>query len=249
MTPGHQHLEHGRRAPGYVHSPRVQCLGFEWSVLTNDPVLLDWVTSLYESCLNRKPGPASHVFTLCRHTTSDSTSVSLYRDGGAILQRVPADLAMAQLVWEVNRGVVEEAGNRLLLHAAAAERDGHVVFLAGPEGSGKSTLVTALVRSGLRYVTDETVAIEVPSATITAYPKPIGLHRDSPRSLRELWQAVPRALETELEQLLVPAQAIRDTSVADPGGIGRLLVFVAYRPAAGHGGSVDVPGRGRRRTR
>jgi hypothetical protein len=153
------------------------------------------------------------VFIVRRHMNVDSAPVSLYRDGKAVLRRVPEDLAVAQLAWEVNRGVVEEAGNRLLLHAAAAERDGRIVIMAGPEGSGKSTLVAALVRSGLRYVTDETVAVELSTATIVPYPKPIALH------------------ETEQCQRLVPAHAIRPDAVATSGGNACLLVLLAgYQP-------------------
>jgi hypothetical protein len=137
----------------------------------------------------------------------------VYRDGRAILRRAPVDLAIAQVAWEVNRGVVEESNDRLLLHAAAAEDSGRVVILAGPEASGKSTLVDALVRSGLRYITDEAVAVTRPLARIEPYPKPIALH------------------DRESEPRLVPAHAIRRDAVAISGGDPRLLMFLAgYRP-------------------
>ncbi len=161
MRTRHDRLERVCQGDGWEHSGRLRCLDFDWSILSNDSQLVEYITYLYEPCVVGSPGPASHVFIVRRHTNSESAPISVYRDGRAILRRAPEDLAVAQLAWEVNRGVVEKAGNRLLLHAAAAERDGRVVILAGPEGSGKSTLVAALVRSGLRYVTDETVAVEL----------------------------------------------------------------------------------------
>jgi hypothetical protein len=203
----------------------MRCLGFEWSILTNDPALDECITSLYETCIDRKPGPARHVFILRRHVSS--ASVSLYRDGKAILRRAPDGLAIAQLVWEVNRGVVEEAGNRLLLHAAAAERDGRIVLLAGPEGSGKSTLVTALVCSGLQYLTDETVAVETPAGTITPYPKPIALHCDALESLRAWGARFPPELLSEGGERLVPVQGIRSDAVAQPDLLARVLVLLS----------------------
>jgi hypothetical protein len=216
---------------GWVCSGRMSCLGFDWSILTNDPCLIDQVTPLYEACEHVNPGPARHVFVLYRHTGADASSVSVFRDGREILRRAPFGLAIARLVWEVNRGVVEEARDRLLLHAAAAERDERIVLLVGSEGSGKSTLVTALVCSGLRYVTDETVAVDLPAATIAPYPKPIALHGDSLVSLRAVCEAVPLAVETDVGEHLVPAQAIRGDAVAQPGGIARLLVLLStYRP-------------------
>jgi hypothetical protein len=229
MTPGYQHLEHARRAPDWVYSPRLRCVGYEWSILTNDPLLVDSVTSLYEACLDGEPGPAGDVFILYRHTDADATSVSVDRNDRAILHRAPAELAIAHLVWHVNRGVVADAGNRLLLHAAAAERDGKVVLIAGPEGSGKSTLVTALVCSGLQYVTDETVAIEVPATTIAPYPKPIAVDRVALESLGRLFPIVPSSLEAG-DQWLIPPQAIRPGAVAPSNGSARVLVLPAYRP-------------------
>jgi energy-coupling factor transporter ATP-binding protein EcfA2 len=228
-----KNVDDARTATGWVYSPRFRCVGFEWSIFTNDPALVDWVTYLYEACLDGEPGPAREVFTLSRQATSDTGSVSVYRNDQAILHAAGADLAIAHLVWHVNRGVVEEAGKRLLLHAAAAERDRRVLLVAGPEGSGKSTLVAALVRAGLQYVTDETVAVEVPATTIAPYPKPIALDR---RSLRALGNPIPAAsstLEGVSEQDLVPPQAIRPMAVAEPGGAPRLLVLPSYRPGSG----------------
>jgi hypothetical protein len=206
-------LEHACESAGFRYSHRLRCVDFEWSILGNDSTLVAFIEYLYETSVVGSAGPAKHVFIVRRHTNVDSAPVSLYRDGQAVLRRVPEDLAVAQLAWEVNRGVVEEAGKRLLLHAAAAEQDGRIVILAGPEGSGKSTLVSALVRSGLRYVTDETVAVELAAGTIGPYPKPISLR------------------ETEHCQRLVPANEIRRDVVAMSGGHARLLVLLAgYEP-------------------
>jgi hypothetical protein len=208
----HSRLEMACQGADWTYSPRIRCLDFDWSVLSNDARLAGYVAYLYQPCVVGSPGPAPNVFIVRRHSNGEAPPVSLYRDDQPILRRVPADLAVARLAWEVNRGVVEGAGRRLLLHAAAAEQDGRIVILAGPEGSGKSTLVDALVRAGLRYVTDETVAVRLPSARIDPYPKPIALH------------------ESEQEEL-VPAHAIRADSVATSGGIARVLVLLAgYRP-------------------
>jgi hypothetical protein len=225
----HNDVDDSRPATGWVYSPRFRCVGFEWSIVTNDPVLVDWVTSLYQACLEGKPGPARDVFTLSRQAAANTASVSVYRNDQAILHAAAADLAIAHLVWHVNRGVVEEAGKRLLLHAAAAERDGRVLLVAGPEGSGKSTLVAALVRAGLQYVTDETVAVEVPASTVAPYPKPIALDRGSLRALGNMIPAAPASLEGASEQVLVPPQAIRPHAIAEPGGVPRLLVLSSYR--------------------
>jgi hypothetical protein len=218
VTTRRDRLEQTCECAGWLYSRRLRCVDFDWSILSNDAALADYLTHLYDPCVVGGPGPARHVFIVRRHTNVESTPVSVHRDGRAILRRVPEDLAIAQLAWEVNRGVVEESNNRLLLHAAAAEHDGRTVVLAGPEGSGKSMLVHALVRSGLRYVTDETVAVTLPSARIAPYPKPIALHEAGHR------------------QRLVPASEIRRDAVATSGGDPRILVLLAgYRPGRATG--------------
>lgn len=211
---------------GWAHSGRMRCLEFEWSIVANDSALVERTTSLYEGCADGRPGPARHVFMLRRHADE---SVSVYRDGVAALRRAPAALALARLAWEINRGVVQEAGKQLLLHAAAAALDERVVVLAGPEGSGKSTLVAALVCSGLQYVTDETVAVE-PSGAIAPYPKPIALPHASLRALRELWPDFPVSTCAPGIEGLVSPQMI-GAAVARPGGVARLVVLLsAFRP-------------------
>ena len=217
--------ERALHTAGCSHSRQVRCLGSEWSFLTNDTALGHHIDSLYGPCVGREPGPARNVFILRRHARSGP--VSLYRNGHPILRRVPENLAVARLVWEVNRGVVEEAGNRLLLHGGPADCDGRVVVLVGPQGSGKSTLITALVCAGLGYVTEETVVIDVSTRTIAPYPKPISLHRDAIKSFGTLDDSFPGALASTEGEELIAAHDIRTDAVAGPGGRARVLVLLS----------------------
>jgi hypothetical protein len=216
----------------WARSRSFRCLDFDWSLRTNDPQLADSVSYLYEGCAVGDDIAEPQVFTLCRGEALDPASVSLDRDGRTVLQAVHPELALARLVWEVNRGVVDETKNKLLLHAAAAERGGRVMLIAGPEGSGKSTLVAALVRSGFRYVTDETVALDVPGATIYPYPKPIALDGSAIQSLGDVAHVVRPRPEIGLEQGLVAAQAIHDDAITESRGLGALVVFPSPRDGA-----------------
>jgi hypothetical protein len=223
-------IEAACQGADWTETPTLRCLGFDLSVRTNDPSLARHVTWLYEAC--RAAGPARHRFILRRHARPAPGPVTLYRDGRAVLRRRPPGLGLAHLVWQINRGVVDDAGDRLLLHAAAAERDGTVVLIAGPQDAGKSTLVVALVRAGLRYVTDETVSIEPSSTTVEPYPKPITLDRRLSARFPELRPEIDPELEAGLDQWLIPPQAIRAGAVAPSGGVARVLVLVGYRPGA-----------------
>jgi len=223
-------LDAACRGADWHDSAPFRCLGFEFTARANDPLLVEHVTELYAACL--APGTAEHSFVLRRRTARPS-SVTVYRDGHAVRRHAAPGLAVAHLAWEVNRGVVEHANGRLLLHAAAAERDGKVVLLAGSAGTGKSTLVAALVMAGLRYVTDEVVAIDRHTGVIGPYPKPIGLGRSVVGHGSVLGRGFDGAgFEVGPHELLVPPQSIRADAVAPAGGIARLVVLPRYRPDA-----------------
>ena len=66
----------------------------------------------------------------------------------------------------------------LLLHAAAVERGDRAVLLPAPSGSGKSTLSAGLVAAGFGYLTDDVCAIDLETARVRPYPKPITLGPD-----------------------------------------------------------------------
>jgi hypothetical protein len=227
MTAGRAPLERQRGAAEWIESPRFRCLGFDWSIVANESALVEQVSWLYAACADATPAPAAHVFTLRRNADA---SVSLCRNGQARIEQASTGLAMARLAWEVNRGVVETAGKRLLLHAAAAARAERVVVLAGPERSGKSTLVAALVCSGLRYLTDEAVAVDR-RAAIAPYPKPVALTDDSLGALHELCPQLPAAPPAPGLEHLVGPQALRTDAVSNRGGVARLVVLLSeFRP-------------------
>jgi hypothetical protein len=208
-------------------SQGLRCVGFSWAVRANDPALVDDVTDLYRACLDH--GPARHRFVLWRRGHSGDRHIDVYRDDLAVLRRASRELALAHLAWEVNQGVVAESGGRLLLHAAAAEQDGVVVLLPGPQGSGKSTVVAGLVRAGLGYVTDEAVAVDRSTATIEPYPKPIALDASALSALGDPWPGPDPDGHAWLGQRLVAPQSIRPDAVSGDGGAVHLIVLPTFR--------------------
>ena len=76
-------------------------------------------------------------------------------------QRVGTEMGTAlRLIGEINSVGVAGAADHLVLHAGAVARSGSSIVLPGSSNRGKSTLTTALVRSGLGYLTDEAAAID-----------------------------------------------------------------------------------------
>lgn len=70
----------------------------------------------------------------------------------------------------------------ILLHAGVVGRDGRVLILAGPPGSGKSTLIVALLKKGFIFYSDDICPIHRKTGRVHPFP-------------RSLW-AAPHGLES-----------------------------------------------------
>ena len=149
----------------------------------------------------------------------------------------------------------------MLVHASAAEHEGRALLFPAPMESGKTTLVAGLVRAGLRYVTDEAVAIDPASLEIVPNPKPLGIDRGSWRVLGDLepdyGDAEPYFRHGQ--QWQVDARSIRPDAVASrcrpsfvitpryrPGATELVPVSRAEALVALADNSMNLPGHGRR---
>ena len=64
-------------------------------------------------------------------------------DGESPFEPLPRDQAPAMLEWGMNWAIASFCHQWLTIHAASLERNGQVVILPAPPGSGKSTLCAA----------------------------------------------------------------------------------------------------------
>ncbi|USI74107.1 HprK-related kinase A [Sphingomonas morindae] len=90
---------------------------------------------------------------------------------------VPLPLAQGLVAAEMGMNLQVALGWRrhLLLHAAALERDGRVLLLAGASGSGKSTLAALLMLAGWRFLGDEFALVGREDGCIHPFPRPASL--------------------------------------------------------------------------
>lgn len=58
---------------------------------------------------------------------------------------------------------------KVALHGSGIIVNGKVMVISGESGSGKSTITTALLSSGLEYIADDTVAIDFTEEAVIAY--------------------------------------------------------------------------------
>lgn len=82
--------------------------------------------------------------------------------------------ALELLLTAVNLGVVAHT-TYLAVHAGVVTRSGRTIVLPAASGTGKSTLVAALLTRGWSYVSDEALALEWSSGRVRPYPRPVAL--------------------------------------------------------------------------
>lgn len=219
------------RADWAWRSPPYVALDFAFSVRVNDPELAIGLAAVLEPfARNDRAGDPGVVFSVVDRGGRTRRRHVLYRGSELLAGGVSPDAPLATLLWAINRGVADTASGCLLVHAGAAELGGRAVVLPAPTGHGKSTLTAALVRSGLRYVTDETVAVTVGSLVIRPFPKALSIEAGSWAMLCDLEPRHLGALQARLAgQWQVPAGSVRPDAIS--GGCDPfVIVSPAYRP-------------------
>ena len=98
----------------------------------------------------------------------------------------PSERVLSEVMWHLNAEAVASSPGHLLLHAGAVAVADRAVLLPASMECGKTTLVAGLVRRGLDYLTDETVAIDPVDITVLAYPKPLSIDQGSWEVLADL---------------------------------------------------------------
>jgi hypothetical protein len=83
------------------------------------------------------------------------------------------------LFWDVHDLVPVWVRDFLLVHSGAVTVGGKAVLVPAEMETGKSTLVTALLRAGAQYLSDELGAIDPVTRSVHAYPKRITLDQET----------------------------------------------------------------------
>ena len=157
---------------------RFRCLGFRFCLSADDPAVEALLDELFAACRDEDVVTAAGTELRVVAGGAGDDGVVVLDGDHAVFGPGDLDTAIAHVVWEVNRRTVEASDDYLLVHGAAASRDGLAVVVAAPSGAGKSTLVSELVRAGWGYLTDEAVAVDLATRLIVPYPKPIAVAGD-----------------------------------------------------------------------
>jgi hypothetical protein len=208
-------------------TPTWQGLALSFSIQCTDPELVRYLEYLLAPLASSVPETLTYSLV-----TGDGGEVDIYRNETHVLRLARAADAVAWLLADVNRVVVEASSTRLLFHGGGVQSGDVGVLLPAPSGSGKSTLVAALVRSGLHYLSDEVMALTCPGAQLLPYPKPLTIKRGSFSVLADLQpQTAPEWAPFVGEEWSVVADRIAPGAIGTPCQLG-LVVVPRYTPDA-----------------
>ncbi|HKV39826.1 MAG TPA: hypothetical protein VJX67_11490 [Blastocatellia bacterium] len=101
----------------------------------------------------------------------------LYGDIIRIARSANLEDVLETLESDVQLFVAETARKRLFIHAGVVGWNGRAVIVPGRSFSGKSTLVSELVRAGATYYSDEYAVLD-PKGRVHPFPKPLTLRKN-----------------------------------------------------------------------
>lgn len=230
------------RIPWTHTTRRFRALGHDFAVRTTHAGLGRFLDEMYAGCAVRgKPHTRTHTWYSVVDGITDGPPHALYVDSERVAQSDRPAHVLNYLTWHVNQQVIQRSGDYVLLHAAAAARDGVGVVLPATMEAGKTTLVAGLLLAGFAYLTDEAAAIDPATLDVVPYPKPLSVDVGSRQVLARLEPSVdPSTAPYLADQWQVPPQRVRPDVVSDPVPAS-VVVFPRYE--AGTRTSLEPIGR------
>jgi hypothetical protein len=137
---------------------------------------------------------------------------------------------MTRLIWHVHTHSVRITGDFLLIHAGSVTTPaGEGVLLPAPSGNGKTTLTTALVRAGFRYLSDEAGAIDPVTRRLYPFQRPLILKEGHAQVFPDLYRIGNGSTRKGMRHLR--PELIRQEPKGEPCEI-RFVIAHKYQPGA-----------------
>jgi hypothetical protein len=160
-------------------------------------------------------------------------SVSLRRGDEEVARSEDESAVIGHLLWRITDDTVTLADGYLLIHAGAVVTPGgDAVLILGEAGSGKTTLVAALVQDGFGYLSDEAGAVELGTGVAHPWARPLGFTA-SARSLPRFASLFATAAEDTADggKTHVKVERIRPGAIAAPSRV-RHVIDHRFTPGA-----------------
>lgn len=128
-------------------------------------------------------GPVAGTLTLCR----DGNGYSLYKNKKKLDFFTSANNLIVQAIWEMIEIGCQIPGRLMTIHGGAVAKEGVCCILAGPGGSGKTTLTAALVASGCTLVADDVIPVGSRNGCLESVPMSMCIKEGSWAVLQDLY--------------------------------------------------------------
>ena len=141
--------------------------GVRLGVRVDDAALLDRLPFYLPPVRTRPPTPVvDQLFSLCTArrdgTPTERSATRVYAGHRLIARRIALDPSMRLDLLRscLEFHIANSARSWLFVHAAVVGWRGRAILIPGRSRSGKTTLVSALVRAGARYYSDEFAVLD-----------------------------------------------------------------------------------------
>lgn len=153
--------------------------GVRVGLRVNDPAILDQIVARLppgaERCAIRV---VDHLYSLTGFASGANGRVRRFNLGYWNLVRFARSRSFEDLLSQfeshVQLTVAEYAPRRVFVHAGVVAWKGAAILIPGFSYSGKTTLVSELIRAGATYYSDEYAVIDE-RGRVHAYPRPLGV--------------------------------------------------------------------------
>ena len=155
------------------------CYGARFGVRVNDLALLDLVSQ----ALSPVACPTTDlrldmIYSLLSPTRTDNLRLRKFHllyENARLIQRGAQSTDLHEAFENaVNLHVSQRARPHVFVHAGVVAWKGVAIVIPGPSQSGKSTLVSAFLRAGATYLSDEFAVFDT-KGKVHPYPRPLSL--------------------------------------------------------------------------
>jgi hypothetical protein len=120
--------------------------------------------------------PVSHYAVEDAGEEETVSRYRLYYNGEWIHGSGVPSHVLDRMFWHINERALEDNDDHLLIHAGAVvDQSGRAILLPADSGSGKTTVVTGLLKRGFRYLSDEAAALDPETFLIHPFAKPLSI--------------------------------------------------------------------------
>lgn len=165
---------------GWAAGQVIEAFGARIGVRTNDPHELAWLATVFPPGWNAGVGPEVETLLSVRFPQGSARPglrryYLLYEGPVRLVRTLDRNELLEAFASHVHR-LVAASSPLVFIHAGVVSWEGQAVVLPGRSLAGKTTLVTAFLRAGAEYYSDEYAVLEE-NGLVRPYPKPLGIRQ------------------------------------------------------------------------